>query len=395
MLSDGSILYVQRQNFYLDMKSNNQDDQNAEIEELRQRCLALSQRVHVFTERMVGEIDAFSTEVTSLQQNIRELHSKLKEESNDAELLEELGNCRKILYGRGPGGDLRKLCTQRTPALLNLLLGSKTDVRTIRQDRAIRMKEEYHKFRDRMAFILLVMPALLVIGMHRADLRRAADEPYTLTPPLLTGVQVNLVFLTYFYIAMALRENVLLVNGSNIRAWWIHHHYWSACGAALILALPVDSRAVYMFAERFLLWTCFQAIVMIFQNRYQRRRMYTRIALGKNSAMDVVSGESSGGSGQLLILYPMLFALQIWQLWLGIEMILRNYQSFTSLEGWLDQERHESDLRGSRGVFIAGILFSFLAIMNFRYTVETIIEKRKIAYRAKQKQQNNDRKKQQ
>lgn len=45
--------------------------------------------------------------------------------------------------------------------------------------------------------------------------------------------------------------------------------------------------------------------------------MYTRIALGKNSAMDVVSGESSGGQGQLLILYPMLFALQGLEMYIG------------------------------------------------------------------------------
>ena len=45
--------------------------------------------------------------------------------------------------------------------------------------------------------------------------------------------------------------------------------------------------------------------------------MYTRIALGKNSAMDVVSGESSGGQGQLLILYPLLFALQLLEIWIG------------------------------------------------------------------------------
>ena len=56
---------------------------------------------------------------------------------------------------------------------------------------------------------------------------------------------------------------------------------------------------------------------MMVQNRYQRRRMYTRIALGKNRAMDVVSGESSGGTGQLLFLYPLLFALQILQCWIG------------------------------------------------------------------------------
>ena len=65
--------------------------------------------------------------------------------------------------------------------------------------------------------------------------------------------------------------------------------------------------AVFNFCQRFMVWNSFQAIVMMVQNRYQRRRMYTRIALGKNSAMDVVGGESSGGKGQLLLLYPMLF----------------------------------------------------------------------------------------
>jgi hypothetical protein len=64
---------------------------------------------------------------------------------------------------------------------------------------------------------------------------------------------------------------------------------------------------VYYFAEKFMLWSAFQALVMLVQNRYQKRRMYTRIAMGKNSAMDVVSGESSGSAGQLMVLYPMLF----------------------------------------------------------------------------------------
>lgn len=31
----------------------------------------------------------------------------------------------------------------------------------------------------------------------------------------------------------------------------------------------------------FLLWAVMQGVVMLLQNRYQRRRMYTRIALGK------------------------------------------------------------------------------------------------------------------
>lgn len=53
--------------------------------------------------------------------------------------------------------------------------------------------------------------------------------------------------------------------------------------------------------------------------------MYTRIALGKNSAMDVVSGESSGGQGQLLILYPLLFALQLLEIWIGEKCIIDQF----------------------------------------------------------------------
>jgi hypothetical protein len=34
-------------------------------------------------------------------------------------------------------------------------------------------------------------------------------------------MQLYLVWVAYFYVSMALREGVLLVNGSHIRAWWI------------------------------------------------------------------------------------------------------------------------------------------------------------------------------
>lgn len=63
------------------------------------------------------------------------------------------------------------------------------------------------------------------------------------------------------------------------------------------------------YLKRQLMWTALQSSVMLLQNRYQRRRMYTRIALGKSNAMDVLGGESSGSSGQLLVLYPLLFGM--------------------------------------------------------------------------------------
>ena len=54
-------------------------------------------------------------------------------------------------------------------------------------------------------------------------------------------------------------------------------------------------------------------------------------------------------------------------------MLGRMGLSFTSPEGWLDFEAHESDLRGSRGVAIIGFLMLFMAICNFYNTVRGVI----------------------
>lgn len=170
--------------------------------------------------------------------------------------------------------------------------------------------------------------------------------------------------------------------------------------------------------------------------RYQRRRMYTRIALGKNSAMDVVSGEASGSRGQLLLLYPLLFGeqgsaaaparplrrlpttprsgllqaanaraphrrlrapgpplphplpsrvcntvspraavMQAWQCVVGVHVAVRTWPALLASEGWLDLERCQSDLRGMRGTFLCGCIYAALAIMNFVNTVATITDK--------------------
>jgi len=113
--------------------------------------------------------------------------------------------------------------------------------------------------------------------------------------------------------------------------------------------------------------------------------MYTRIALGKNSAMDVVSGESSGGQGQLLILYPMLFALQGLEMYIGAEMMAMTWRSLLSPEGYLDMEAHDSDLRGSRGVFLAGGLTLYMGVLNMLNTFATMYDKQKAKRLARKK----------
>ena len=77
---------------------------------------------------------------------------------------------------------------------------------------AIKLKEEYHTFRDRSGVVLFAFASVLLVGLLRADAKRQAGEPFSLTPPFMVGVQAFLAWLLYFYTALALRENVLKVR---------------------------------------------------------------------------------------------------------------------------------------------------------------------------------------
>eukprot|EP00879_Flechtneria_rotunda_P031086 GHRR01033930.1.p1 GENE.GHRR01033930.1~~GHRR01033930.1.p1 ORF type:complete len:129 (+),score=35.65 GHRR01033930.1:173-559(+) len=68
--------------------------------------------------------------------------------------------------------------------------------------------------------------------------------------------------------------------------------------------------------------------------------------------------------------------LQAWQLYIGVDLAVKTWPAVMNKEGWLEQEHTTSDLRGMRGTFICGCIFSFLAIMNSFNTIVTITEKR-------------------
>ena len=61
----------------------------------------------------------------------------------------------------------------------------------------------------------------------------------------------------------------------------------------------------------------------------------------------------------------------------GAVMMWITYRSLLSTEGFLDMEAHESDLRGSRGVFMAGSLTLFMGVCNMKNTFATLLVKRR------------------
>ncbi|KAG6488005.1 hypothetical protein ZIOFF_056763 [Zingiber officinale] len=132
-------------------------------------------------------------------------------------------------------------------------------------------------------------------------------------------------WLLYLYTTLALRENILRVNGSDIRPWWIYHHYCAMLMAIISLTWEIKRQPDCAYKQRgvqlFLVWAMMQGVSMLLQNRYQRQRLYTRIALGKAKRMDVVWGETAGVEGQLLLLCPILFILQGFEAFVGLLLL--------------------------------------------------------------------------
>jgi hypothetical protein len=137
---------------------------------------------------------------------------------------------------------------------------------------------------------------------------------YSIICKLLTSLQAWLLF---FYTSLALRENILRVNGSDIRPWWVYHHYCAMAMALVSLTWGIQGHPSCIHKQQgvrlFLRWAVMQGVAMLLQNHYQRQRLYTRIALGKAGRMDVVWGETAGVTGQLWVFYPLLFTLQVCQ----------------------------------------------------------------------------------
>uniref|UniRef100_A0A2C9WIY2 TMPIT-like protein n=1 Tax=Manihot esculenta TaxID=3983 RepID=A0A2C9WIY2_MANES len=104
---------------------------------------------------------------------------------------------------------------------LRMFLGP-INVRASRKDIQLKVKEEYNGYRDRTALLFLLFPSVLLI------LRSWVWNGCLPAFP----VQLYQAWLLFLYTGLALRENILRANGSDIRPWWIYHHY-----CAMIMAL--------------------------------------------------------------------------------------------------------------------------------------------------------------
>eukprot|EP00898_Chlorokybus_atmophyticus_P007067 jgi/Chlat1/7361/Chrsp59S06978 len=316
------------------------------------RAQALVEAAQKYNHRLTDEAERIASTSTALAEALAEERAELKSKisSLDEATRREVQHNLDMAQA-GVNNRVVKACLPPRPngLYLRMFLGNANVVEP-RVARRHGLKDDYNAYKDQSAVIFLAFPIALLYWM------RNHSECINSIPVILYQC-----FLLYFYTALALRENVLAANGSNIRPWWIIHHYCAMAMALTTLTWQIDGpdcAEKQVFVARFLSWALLQGIVMLLQNRYQRKRTYTRIALGKASTMDVVGGESSSVSTELWLLYPLLFALQGFQFYnatLLLESVFR--QKFM----WQ--------------LFVCGVLFMVMAIGNTYSTAATLVRK--------------------
>eukprot|EP00899_Mesostigma_viride_P009006 jgi/Mesvir1/18106/Mv09403-RA.1 len=318
------------------------------------RSNTLLQAAEMHARRVIAEEDKLAKDVTNISAQIARVRSDLRVQKKQGRLTAEgAEQMEKDLQAAEQNLNKNVLRAVMPPKpnglFLSLFIGKWTNVTQRRVEMGFKLREEYNDHRDTSTSVFLIFPLALLVAMKY-------------WPPCIPSMPIILYqcWLLYFYTSLAIRENILINNGSNIRKWWIVHHYCSIATALVVLTVQIDGdncEHKQRLVRRFLYWTLMQAVVMLFQNRYQRRRMYTRIALGKASSMDVVGGESSSMSAELWLLYPLLFAMQGTQVILGIDVV----RFITDVNYWQ--------------LALVGLLFLVMAVCNIWTTATTLAHK--------------------
>ncbi|KAL4585675.1 hypothetical protein LXL04_010299 [Taraxacum kok-saghyz] len=328
-----------------------------EVSRLVEQSKELQESASTLISRNSQEESSLRQRAVTLDSDIKKLRtfigSSVKKGNLDSKHEEKLGEeLSRASYTLGEGDAATFLPCKSHGRFLRMLLGP-INVRANRQDIQLKVKEEYYSFRDRTAYLFLFFPSLLLV------LRSSVwDGCFPALP-----VQIYQAWLLFLYTGLALRENILRVNGSDIRPWWIYHHYFAMAMALISLTWEIERQPDCSQKQKgiqlFLRWAIMQGVAMLLQNRYQRQRLYTRIALGKARRMDVVWGETAGVKGQIWILLPILFVLQAFEAYVGV-LLLK-----TAVMGVISEWQ----------VVTCGILLIIMAVGNFANTVQTLVLK--------------------
>lgn len=224
----------------------------------------------------------------------------------------------------------------------------------------LRLRDEYNKFKVRTAIIYLMFP-LVVLFFHYYLRFLWADTHW-----------INMFYqlwTLYYYISLALRENFLVANGSNIKDWWLIHHYLAAMNTVVIIVWPATER-YDAFVPYFTTFACYHGIVMNLQNYYHKRREYANRALGKIKSLDITYQETiTEFPKELWLLLPFLLIAQVWEISLGLSLLKTFFIDCKIFH--ISWKEYVDELQ----ILMSGVLQICMGIGNMICTVEIVRKK--------------------
>lgn len=225
---------------------------------------------------------------------------------------------------------------------------------------AARLRDEYEKFKDRTNLGFIIFPLLWLLTTHYLS------QVFAYTDWIFT---LSHIWLLYYYVSLSLRENILRVNGSSIRPWWITHHYISGIMSMIVLTWPSDSKTWNHFLPQFTAFFLYQGIVQLTQAAYQKQRHYALRALGKAGSMDVAQTEGfSEFHPGLYFVVGLVIIAQGWQIFNGLSLLRILFFQMDHAVGWYNY-------REEIQVFALAMLFLVLGSMNFINVIQTLLDK--------------------
>lgn len=251
---------------------------------------------------LVSEISKQKKELTRLQLSLTKIEKLPGTKKEEIDTLQK-----QVLPVKDTLNSLSRQNAPETGSLFVRLFLGQVNVKQFRDGERFRLKQEYEKFKRKTNPQFMIFIFLLYL-FPRSEM-------------LVTVWQI---WLLYYYTTLALRENILQVNGSTIKIWWILHHYLSITASLTMLLWP-SSNTFYSLLPVFTHFGLVQGLVQILINRYQQGQLYKLVAMGKANMMDV-AGEAEGWIADLgwtpsaMFLLPFLLFVQGFQLYISYEL---------------------------------------------------------------------------
>lgn len=253
--------------------------------------------------------------------------------------------------------DIKREIFNSGGSFMELFLGKVNSLVFIGQtERRIQFKQEYEDFK--YYYTLLHVPLVIIIGFvlpYFIINQRFFDQLYQL-------------IITYFYLTLAFRENILRVNGSNIDSWWVRHHYFSLMIVLIMLTWPLTETYI-QFRGKFYIYALYTSIIQIFQYKYQKRKLYIEKSLGKANVLDVPNSDSTPVHAEIhssfMFLLPFIFIGH------GIQFYGSGYL-FYQFYQFINQ-----GILAEWQILGVGLGFMIVAIGNFVTTIQVFLKKLK------------------